>query len=429
MFMQNYRIPIVSCIFLSIGALLWCWQEHYSIQEYGLERLSRSSHALCSALEGSIRTQNVAGRFQREHLEAILESVVNTSKLRFIILSQNGKKLLEAGESQIFSMPIDFEGENLQQDIFLFSKRVRLQDYPLQKEASSAFSPKPDLEFGHDHQLLTLGLDTSKHWELYEKFVRRAFFATLVMLFCTGMILLVWILTIRNRYLQENLYMQKTRANYLEELGLVAAGIAHETKNPLGIIRGLAQRISNSSLSPQKNVFMAEEIIDAVDQTVGRLDAFMAYAKFREAKLESINAAEILDKVSSVLAPSFEFQGVALKVEYEDFLILVDPEMLRQLLVNILLNSLHACEAGKEVSVELKRNREFATLYICDQGKGISPELLPKIFKPYVSDFPQGHGLGLSIVKSIVDLHSWNIKIDSSPNQGTTVMISQIVYV
>ncbi|MFH0879423.1 MAG: sensor histidine kinase, partial [Lentisphaerota bacterium] len=96
------------------------------------------------------------------------------------------------------------------------------------------------------------------------------------------------------------------------------------------------------------------------------------------------------------------------------------------ILVNLLLNSLHASSPGARVMVRLERQADGAILVVEDQGAGIPQDLLLHIFKPYVAGDHQGHGLGLAIVKHFVEDHGWAIRVDSQLGRGTVVAISGI---
>ncbi len=115
-----------------------------------------------------------------------------------------------------------------------------------------------------------------------------------------------------------------------------------------------------------------------------------------------------------------------MEVNCPSFRILADQEMLRQILVNLLLNSLHASSADGKVTVRMNRKGKRAGLTVEDQGSGVPPELLPNIFQPYVSGNSEGHGLGLAIVKRFAEEHGWTIGVDSRPNRGTAITISGI---
>ena len=137
-----------------------------------------------------------------------------------------------------------------------------------------------------------------------------------------------------------------------------------------------------------------------------------------------LNAREVGDKVGEILRPDFGAVGVGLEMDCAPLGILADEEMLRQILVNLLLNSLHASSPGSRVVVRLAPKGKKAVLTVEDQGAGISPELLPNIFQPYVSENSRGHGLGLAIVKRFVEEHGWSISADSRTRHGTVITIS-----
>jgi signal transduction histidine kinase len=172
---------------------------------------------------------------------------------------------------------------------------------------------------------------------------------------------------------------------------------------------------------------MLEHIIDQVDKTQARLGNFMTFARQRKINPTSLDAREMCAKMSEILRPDFDIVGVQLEMNCPALSILADEEMLRQVLVNLLLNSLHASSAGSKVTVRMDRKGKRAVLTVEDQGSGISPELLPNIFQPYVSGNSEGHGLGLAIVKRFVEEHGWTIGVDSQPNRGTVITISGIV--
>jgi signal transduction histidine kinase len=133
-------------------------------------------------------------------------------------------------------------------------------------------------------------------------------------------------------------------------------------------------------------------------------------------------------KIAQILGPDFDSIGVKLEIECDPLSIRADEEMLRLVIVNLLLNSLHASSAGGKVTVRMHKKGKRAVLMVEDQGSGITPELLPNIFQPYISGNPGGHGLGLAIVKRFVEEHGWTIDVDSQPNRGTVITISGIAW-
>ena len=212
----------------------------------------------------------------------------------------------------------------------------------------------------------------------------------------------------------------------LEELECAAAGLAHETKNPLGIIHGLAQKLGESPELNDQSRKMVSHIVDEAEVTVARLGNFLAFAKLRNPQIIAEGGKRLLNRLEFALMPDFEEKGVELQFNCDDIQIMTDSEMFSQLCVNLLLNSLHACETGGTVNVELKKAGQGAVLTVQDNGSGINPDKIEDIFKPYISETPGGHGLGLAIVKRIIDDFSWDISVDSEPGRGTVFKIIQI---
>lgn len=232
-----------------------------------------------------------------------------------------------------------------------------------------------------------------------------------------------WIASIRRRILSDQLAAERTRISHLEELGLAAAGLAHETKNPLGIIMGMAQQIADRPDIPEDSRVMLEHIMDEVDKATSRLGNFMSFARPYRPQPVATDVTALCTEITDILTPDFDAQGVRLRTDAAAVKILADGTMLRQILVNLLLNSLHASEPGTTVDILLVPRKRTYMLQVRDQGCGISPELLPEIFKPYTTGSATGHGLGLPIVRRLVEAHGWRIQAASTPGTGTTMTI------
>ena len=244
-------------------------------------------------------------------------------------------------------------------------------------------------------------------------------------LLSTG-ILYAWTQSIRASIVAAELEKEKTEREHLEELGLTAAGLAHETKNPIGIMLGLAQRIARHPGDAKEVRNMAERIQDAADRASGRLGEFLKYSRLREPKLQEENGQELINRIVIALSPDFENSGVSLAVETEALTFKCDKNMVTQVLVNLLINSLHACEVGGQVTISLSKDSAFGKLKVKDNGCGISSDFTEEVFKPYVTGKENGHGLGLAVTKRIVELHSWTIDLVSTEGQGTEITVGNI---
>jgi signal transduction histidine kinase len=377
-------------------------------------------------LAGAIHSLEENGRLKRAEIERIVEHIIRDSPYQFLVLKQNGRRILQAGDIPAALTLPSAETESFENGFYLFSRKVHLHEGDGWKGAFGLhFSGSTGLGISSGEQLMILGGEIRDHG--YPKALTHMLIplATAILLLTASVA--AWIMVIRSRLLAEQLKTERARATHLEDLGLAAAGLAHETKNPLGIISGIAQQIVRNPEAPEQTRVMIETIIDEVDKSASRLGHFMTFATQREIRAVQVKINELAAKIAEILQPEFDAAGVALEVDCPLMTIIADEDMMRQVLVNLLLNSLHASREGGRVEVRLERyGSQQATLVVKDQGCGISPDLLPDIFKPYVTGNRDGHGLGLAIVKRFVEDHGWTITADSQLNRGTMIRISGI---
>ena len=429
---RTYWVPIVVALLLVTAVGICAWQTRRGFRDIGQEYTRRFASGMFNTLQGTLSALGDHGRFRRDHVERLLKGLIGDSPLRFVVIEQDGQRLVQVGDvPDVLPEPAD-SGELLRNDVAIFWRNVRLQDGP--DGASSTVSVVSDTAFdlrlGKSDQTVILGIAAqptpvgggrrplSPLTALLVTFV-------VVVLFI-GASTVAWIMTIRSGVLAEQLEIEQARRNHLEELNLAAAGLAHETKNPLGIILGLAQRITGDPRVPEESRVMAEHITDEVDKATARVGSFLTFAKQRQAKEAAVDVQEVVAKVANVMRTDFISAGVKLSLDCAQLRILADEEMLSQILVNLLLNSLHASCSSTTVSVRVETHGTSASLSVEDQGSGIEPKLLPDIFKPYVSGRADGHGLGLAVVKRFVEEHGWMIRADSQIGRGTRITVSGI---
>ena len=242
-----------------------------------------------------------------------------------------------------------------------------------------------------------------------------------------GLMFLLWSYVIRNKELYRRLLSERKKSEHVDELGLAATGLAHETKNPLGIIRGLAQNIADNHKNSKKTRTVAQDIMEETDVTTARLGDFLSYAKFRSPSPIEINIRPYLERITNLINDDFINADVELILDSSNFVVIADQDMLSQILMNLLTNSLRFTKAGDTVTLSLKnRSNNRLELSVKDSGDGIPKELLPNILKPYVTSSASGYGIGLAIVKRIADQSGWDINVESVVDKGTTVTISNI---
>jgi len=235
---------------------------------------------------------------------------------------------------------------------------------------------------------------------------------------------------LRIRSKQEETQLQLERSHKLSMVGRMAAGVAHEIKNPLASIKGAVEILSDEATSQSdKEEFtgIVSKEIKRIDRTIGE---FLAFARPREMRLERLHLSKALRgslKQMEAHAAKYKIQ-IRPKIE-DNVIIRGDEEKIHQVVLNLLLNAIEASESGSTIDVSLTKDRDdHVNLVISDYGKGISESELEKVFEPFYSTKSSGTGLGLAIVRTIVENHHGEITLDSQPGQGTVVKITFPTY-
>jgi signal transduction histidine kinase len=229
---------------------------------------------------------------------------------------------------------------------------------------------------------------------------------------------LAWRSLAKNSELQIRLVRASELNTYLKEMNLTAAGLAHETRNPLNIIRGLAQMISKRADAPPEVQTKSRDIINEADKVASQLNEFINYSRPREVHRAVLSLGATVNEVVRTLNHDLDEKQIALHVKDAHLRIEADEQLLRQALFNLLLNAIQAANRGGEIQVIAeKRSATEACLDIRDTGPGVPPDKRTEIFKPYFTTQPTGTGLGLAVVQQIVLAHGWEIQC--LPNEPT----------
>lgn len=224
----------------------------------------------------------------------------------------------------------------------------------------------------------------------------------------------------RNVAKSSDLQMRLLRASqmntHLREMNVAVAGLAHETRNPLNIIRGLAQLISKQTNGSGEIRARSREIIDEADRVTSQLNEFINYSRPREVRRAPVALGSIIAEVVRALNYDIEEKHLQLQVADAQITIEADEQLLRQALFNVLMNAIQAVEPASAIQiVTAPATPGEATLEIRDHGPGVPPEHRADIFKPYFTTHQKGTGLGLAVVQQIVLAHGW--EIECLPNQ------------
>ena len=222
---------------------------------------------------------------------------------------------------------------------------------------------------------------------------------------------LAWQSLVKTSELQLRLVRASEMNLHLKEMNLAAAGLAHETRNPLNIIRGLAQMISKQQDASPEIRGKTREIIDETDRVTAQLNEFINYSRPREVRRAPTDLSAVVGEVARTLNYDIEEKNIQLQIVMEPLTIEADEQLLRQALFNLVLNAVQAVPAKGEIRIRAsKRNNEEAFIEISDNGPGVPQANRAEIFKPYFTTHAEGTGLGLSVVQQIVQAHGWDIE-------------------
>lgn len=213
----------------------------------------------------------------------------------------------------------------------------------------------------------------------------------------------------------------------LKEMNFAAAGLAHETKNPLNIIRGLAQMIAKQTTASEEVRQKSRSIVDEADRVTGQLNDFINFSRPREVRRVNVPLNSAVAEVVHALGHDLEDKAIKMSVAENLPIIEADEQLLRQALFNLLLNATQAVQRGGEIHVAASRDGAAeATLEIRDNGPGVPAENRTDIFKPYFTTTQMGTGLGLAVVQQIVLAHGWEIECSGNEPRGAVFRISHL---
>jgi len=231
----------------------------------------------------------------------------------------------------------------------------------------------------------------------------------------------------RSAELQIRLVRASEMNSHLKEMNLAAAGLAHETRNPLNIIRGMAQMMSRQTDVPAEIRDKVRAIVDETDKVTAQLNEFINYSRPREVRRAKLALDSVVNEVTRALAYDIEEKKVRLETRGDSITIEADEQMLRQALFNLGLNAIQAVgENGLIQIVTKKISATEAAIEVRDNGPGVLPERRREIFKPYFTTHQKGTGLGLAVVQQIVLAHGWEIECLSNDHQGAVFRITHL---
>ncbi len=223
------------------------------------------------------------------------------------------------------------------------------------------------------------------------------------------------------------LQQEVERSRRLASLGNLAAGVAHEIRNPLSSIKGFAtyfkEKLTDDAQDRDTAATMIQEV-ERLDRVIGQL---LEFARPSALKIRPVHLSDLIQHSIKLIEGDARTTGVEMKSEVPSDLpeVAMDGDRMGQVLLNLYLNAIQAMDGGGTIEVKVLRDdKEKQTkVMVSDNGRGIDSADLERIFDPYFTTKPDGTGLGLAIVHKIMESHGADISVKSSPGRGTTITL------
>jgi signal transduction histidine kinase len=210
----------------------------------------------------------------------------------------------------------------------------------------------------------------------------------------------------------------------LAALGRLTSGVAHEVKNPLNAMMIHLELVKTRLTAAQPDLKGVRESLEIIGAEIRRLDhvvnGFLRFFRSQELALKPVDLNALAHGVAALLEAEWTPMGIRFVLALDTGCPRVsgDEELLRQALINIVVNACQAMPGGGEITLETKGRGEWAALAVTDQGPGIAPEDRERIFSLYYTTKPQGSGIGLSLVYRIVQMHDGAVDVEA-PESGS----------
>ncbi len=232
------------------------------------------------------------------------------------------------------------------------------------------------------------------------------------------------VLIIRDMSLIREMEEQLERTRRMAALGKMAAGIAHEIRNPLGTLRGFAHYFGNQPGATAESKGYAELMTGEVDRLNRSISSLLQFARPREPQFVPVDMDALMAKTAALMEADFAQHGVKFNACRQTGIVFeADPDLLLQVLMNLLKNSIQATASGGEISLEGFKDRHVVKIRVSDTGSGMSEQEKSRMFDPFYSTKKTGTGLGLAVSHQIIEQHRGVMEVDSTLGRGTAVTI------
>ena len=229
----------------------------------------------------------------------------------------------------------------------------------------------------------------------------------------------------------DRLRRDMSRAEALASVGTLASGIAHQIRNPLAGIRSTVQGLLRKFSPGAKERDRLQRVLAEIDRVNGLIKSLLDFARPKARASEGLELGALLEDVLELAGPALEGARITTKREWglAGARLRGDRQRLQEALLNLLLNAAEAMPRGGTLTVRVRVDRGGVNgpagveIEVSDTGPGIPPERAERIFQPFYTTKPGGTGLGLAVVRQVVEQHGGSVAVRSVPGQGATFVI------
>lgn len=447
---KRQRLATYAALLLG-WSVLAAWQYFgYRHERYLIhETMHQQSHSVLNALIGGIRSHRRLGCFFEKQLQGMLDELVKSEDILAVaVTSEAGRKILSSGkvESLDISPPV-VSGDFWDTAGFRLVEQFQLlpADCPANRNPGKDFSGSPGKNSGApcclEHAenrgpfagggrfIAVLLLDRTRS----DALLRGAAWshtslaaAGALVLMCVA---LAWRASVRLVDARGHARVLETEARHFRELSQAAAGLAHETRNPLGLVRGWTQRLAQSDLDSPESQEHAQTVVEECDRVTARINQFLAFARPCEPATEPVDPEPLIDELAAILQPDLESKNLKLQrvITRPGQTLQADRELLRQAMFNLMQNAIQFASDGDTITIAVAggSNGSFR-IEVADRGCGVAGDAVESLFTPYFTTRPDGTGLGLAIVRRIATAHGWEATYSPRPGGGSVFSLDNL---
>lgn len=225
---------------------------------------------------------------------------------------------------------------------------------------------------------------------------------------------------------RKRLQEQLRKTERIAELGTLASGMAHEIGTPMNVILGRAEYLMDRVKDEPVRKGL-QTIITQVERITKVMNQLLSFARRKAPERVRLDLREVVENNLDIFQERLAKSRILVDTSFEESgpLVLADADQMSQVLINLVMNAIHAMPQGGTMRIGLASEKELVKLTVADTGHGIPQEALGRVFEPFFTtkEFGKGTGLGLTVVKGIIEEHQGTITVESEEGKGTTVAI------